>query len=98
MQPLRARPTQGKPLKPSAAAWRPGPSLPEPPRLARVVVAGLHWLAERRIGGPAGSGLRALLHACTPSPAASPKALSVKLRSIRRLWGSSLTIGIRLKW
>jgi len=66
-------------------------------RLSHLVATTTLWLVARHIGGHLGKGLRALANAYAP-PAATPKALSFKLRSIRRLWGSTLTIGIRLKW
>ena len=65
-------------------------------RLSRLVATVVGWLAEQHTGGRLGKGLRGIVNAYAPS--AAPKALSFNLRSIRRLWGSTLTIGIRLKW
>jgi hypothetical protein len=91
----------------SLQAWRnkrdtpkpaPGRLCRKPKRgVPRLAAQALRWLLEHRAGGSLGKGVRALLEAYTP-PAATPKALSFKLRAIRRLWGSTLTVGIRLKW
>ncbi len=68
---------------------------PEKP-LSRLAAAAARWLAERHVGGYLGKGIRGIADAYVPS--AVPKALTFDLRSVRRLWGSTLAIGIRLKW
>jgi hypothetical protein len=66
-------------------------------RLARLVATTGLWLVDRRMGGYLGKGFRVLLNAYAPL-STTPKALTFKLRSIRRYWGSTLTVGIRVKW
>ncbi len=78
----------------NTAFRRPSRGLKKP--LPRLVATAAHWLAERHVGGHLGKGLRGIIDAYAPS--AVPKALSFDLRSVRRLWGSTLAIGIRLKW
>ncbi len=68
---------------------------PEKP-LPRLTAAAARWLAERHVGSFLEKGLRGIVDAYVPS--AVPKTLTFDLRSVRRLWGSTLAIGIRLKW
>ncbi len=96
MQAIRASRKPRPPRNRIAALIRRWPGAPGIPGPSRIAAIAADWLAGHHIGGPAGKGLRTLLKAY--APAAAPKALSFKLRSIRRLWGSTLTIGIRLKW
>lgn len=65
--------------------------------LAVIAAVAARWLRERRIGGLLGQALRGVVTAYTTS-APAPGAFSFLLRSIKRPWGSKLTIGIRLKW
>jgi len=71
------------------------PSGGQNPPFTSLIANGARWLAERH-SGHIGKGLRGVVDAYVPS--AMPKALVFDLRSVRRLWGSTLTIGIRLKW
>lgn len=91
----RKKPTPRNRIK---TAFRRLAKHPETPRrLSRIAATLAHWLVEHHIGGRAGKSLLALFATHAPG-AATPKALSFSLRSIRRLWGSTLSIGIRLKW
>ena len=85
-----------KPRNAVTAAFRRLSCQPET-RLFRLVAMTAHWLAERPIGARLGKSLRGLINAHVPATA-TPKALSFNLRSIRRLWGTTLTIAFRLKW
>jgi hypothetical protein len=66
------------------------------PGLMCVVMATQVLIANSR-GRPWRQSVRALLGAVAPT-IATLKALSFKVRSTRRFWGSSTTIDIRLKW
>lgn len=67
-------------------------------RLFPVIAAvAARWLGGRRVGGHLGKALRGVVAVYAPS-APAPGAFSFLLRSIKRPWGSKLTIGIRMKW
>jgi hypothetical protein len=93
-------------LFPRAAATKAGwvgklkrgdPRLPNFRPFAVIAAVAVRWLSGRRVGGHLGKALRGVVGAYVPS-APAPGAFSFLLRSIKRPWGSKLTIGIRLKW
>jgi hypothetical protein len=67
------------------------------PGFPRLFAQTAHWLAKLQAGGHLNHGLRGIIKAYAPS-APTPKDMSFKLKSIRRLWGSTLSIGLRVKW
>lgn len=94
-QARRQRSRFRNPLPALLRSWRDGGAATS--HVERIATTFLRWLVPARRGAARGSLLRTLLDAYTPLPAA-PKALSFQLRSVRKLWSSTLSIGIRLKW
>ena len=66
-------------------------------RLSRLVNAATRALISNPRGGHWGKVVWGLINAVA-STRPPLKVLSFQLRSIRRLWGSTKTIDIRLKW
>lgn len=66
-------------------------------RLARVVTRATQLLMAEYSGGHWRKSVGSVLNAIAPATI-TLKALSFKLRSARRFWGSSTSIDIRLKW
>jgi hypothetical protein len=64
---------------------------------SQIAAGAFRWIAERRIRGPLGKCLRSVIGIYAPS-ATTPKSLSLDLRSVRRLWGSKLSLRIRLRF
>jgi hypothetical protein len=93
-------------LFPRAAATKAGwvgklkwgaPRLPDFRPFAVIAAVAARWLSGRHVGGNLAKALRGAVAVYAPS-APVPGAFSFLLRSIKRPWGSKLTIGIRLKW